>query len=361
MATKAGPPAAALKKFRESFAKSFGADTLKTYGADFHYDVIPTGSIALDYALGCGGWIKGRIFELWGPEQLGKSTELMISMAEAQRLTPDKMQGWIDVEKTWDPNWAELHGVNLDRVLVAQPDNAEDVADIAKEMVTSGLIDMLTLDSIGAMISRAEKEKDAGEATVAIVAKIVTRMTKLMAAEAPKYGVAVGVINQVRANISAGKNPRASQITRPGGFGLGHVTTHRCKVRRGKETYVIGTKSDDYNHQVQVGQQVAFEVEKNKVAPPKRTAMMTFFNQATTKYGAVGIDKAFDAFSMGIQLDVIKSRAGGYYTMPDGFEIRSKEAVLEHLRADQKARDQVRTGVLAAVAHEVVEHPMEEG
>jgi recombination protein RecA len=360
MATKAGPPAAALKKFREKFGKSFGEDTLKTFGPDFKYDVIPTGSIALDYALGCGGWIKGRIFELWGPEQLGKSTEMLVSIAEAQRLSPDKMQGWIDVEKTWDPRWAELHGVDLDRVLLAQPDSAEDVADMAKEMVTSGLIDMLTLDSIGAMISRAEKEKDAGEATVAIVAKIVTRMTKLMAAEAPRYGVAVGVINQVRANISA-SGPRASQITRPGGFGLGHVTTHRCKVRRGADTYRIGKKGDGYNYEVQVGQQVAFEVEKNKVAPPKRTAMMTFFNQATKEYGPVGIDKAYDAYSMGIQLDVITSRAGGYYTLPDGFEIRSKEAVLQHLRANPEARDQVRKGVLATVAGEVVEHPMEEG
>lgn len=359
MATKAGPPAAALKKFRESFAKSFGEDTLKTYGPDYRYDVIPTGSIALDYALGCGGWIKGRIAELWGPEQLGKSTELMISMAEAQRADPDKMQSWIDVEKTWDPRWAELHGVDLERVLIAQPDNAEDVADIAKEMTMSGLINMLTLDSVGAMIARAEKEKDASEATVALVAKIVTRMTKLMAAEAPKFGVAVAIINQVRANISA-TGPRAAQTTRTGGFALGHVTTHRCKFGRGKETYTIGTKTDTRDTRVQVGQQIAVLIEKNKVAPPKRTAYLTFFNSATEKYGPVGIDKAFDAFSMGIQTGVI-GQGGSVYTMPNGDKLKGKDEALVALRNDIGLRDLVREKVLATVAGEVVEHPLEEG
>lgn len=360
MATKASAQAAALTRFKTNFAKSFGEDTLKTYGPDYRYDVIPTGSIALDYALGCGGWIKGRIAELWGPEQLGKSTQLMISMAEAQRVDPDKMQGWIDVEKTWDPHWAELHGVDLDRVLIAQPDNAEDVADIAKDMVMSDLLNMLTLDSVGAMIARAEKEKDASEATVALVAKIVTRMTKLMAAEAPRYGVAVGIINQVRANIS-GKGPRVAQTTRTGGFALGHVTTHRCKFGRGKDTYTIGSRSDTANTEVQVGQQVSIIVEKNKVAPPKRTALLTFFNCTTEKYGPVGIDKAFDAFSMGIQLGVVGQRGGGYYDLPDGSEHRGKETVLDYLRSNVAARDAIRTKVLAVVAGEVVAHPMEEG
>lgn len=359
MATKAGPPAAALKKFRESFAKSFGEDTLKTYGPDYKYDVIPTGSIALDYALGCGGWIKGRISELWGPEQLGKSTQLMISMAEAQRVDSDKMQGWIDAEKTWDPHWAELHGVDLDRVLVAQPDNAEDVADIAKEMVTSNLINMLTLDSVGAMIARAEKEKDASEATVALVAKIVTRMTKLMAAEAPKYSVAVAIINQARANISA-TGPRAAALTRTGGFALSHVTTHRCKFARGKDTYMIGSKTDTKDDRVQVGQQIAITVEKNKVAPPKRTALLTFFNTETPQYGPVGIDKAFDAYSMGIQTGVIR-QGGGTYTLPNGDKLKGKEEVLACMRNNVQARDLVREKVLATVAGEVVEHPMEEG
>jgi recombination protein RecA len=359
MAAKTSAQAAALAKFKAGFAKSFGEDTLKTYGTDYKYDVIPTGSIALDYALGCGGWIKGRISELWGPEQLGKSTELMISMAEAQRIDPDSMQAWIDAEKTWDPHWAELHGVDLERVLIAQPDNAEDVADIAKEMVTSGLINMLTLDSVGAMIARAEKEKDASEATVALVAKIVTRMTKLMAAEAPKYGVAVAIINQARANIS-GNGPRAAALTRTGGFALSHVTTHRCKFGRGKETYTIGTRTDTRNTQVQVGQQVAITVEKNKVAPPKRTALLTFFNTATPQYGPVGIDKAFDAYSMGLQTGVI-AQAGAYYTLPNGDKVKSKETLLETLRANQEARDLVRERVLATVAGEVVDTPMEEG
>lgn len=358
MATKT-PSLAALDKFKKSFEKSFGEGQLVTYAPNFRYDVIPTGSIALDYALGCGGLIKGRIAELWGPEQLGKSTQMLITMAEAQRLEPEKMQAWIDVEKTWDPWWAEAHGVDPLRVLIAQPGDAEEVADMAKEMVGSGLINMLTLDSIGAMISRTEKEKDAEQATVALVAKIVTRLTKLMAADAPKFGAAIAIINQVRANISA-NGPRAAQTTRTGGFALGHVTTHRLKFAKGKESYLVGSKTDTMDSRVQVGQQIAITVEKNKVAPPRRTATLTYFNQATEKYGAVGIDRAFDAFSIGSQLDVF-GRRGAWYDLPDGTEHNGAQATLAYLRSNRDAIEQIRERVVSAAAHEVVQDEMQEG
>lgn len=356
---KASAAASALEKFRKGFEKSFGEGQLVTYAPDFRYDVIPTGSIALDYALGVGGMVKGRITELWGPEQLGKSTQCILTMAEAQRAEPEKMQGWIDVEKTWDPHWAEAHGVDLDRVLIVQPGDAEEVADMAKEMVASGLINMLTLDSVGAMIGRTEKEKDAEEATVAIVAKIVTRMTKLMAAEAPRRGVAIAVINQARANIGA-NGPRAATITRTGGFALSHVTTHRLKFAKGRESYMVGTKTDNNDARVQVGQQVAITIEKNKVAPPKRTALLTYFNQPTEQYGPVGIDRAFDAFSMGNQLDVF-GRRGSWYDLPDGTEHNGAQAVLGYLRGHREAIDAIRTKVMAKISGDVVQEELQEG
>lgn len=359
MATKAaGPSAAALEKFRAGFAKSFGEGTLKQ-DDDLKLEVIPTGSIALDAALGCGGLVKGRVAELWGMEQLGKSTLLLCTIAQAQRLEPDKMQGWIDVEKTWDPNWAKLHGVDTERVLLAQPDNAEDVADIAKTMTTSGLCNFVVLDSVGAMIARAEKEKDADEATVGLVAKIVTRMVKLMAADAPRHGVAVAIINQVRANISGG-GPRAPQTTRGGGFALAHVTTHRLHFRKGSESYVIGSKTEIKDTRVQVGQQVAVQVEKNKLAPPKRTALLTFFNTATEQYGPVGIDQITDALTTANNFDLIE-RKGSFYTLPDGSKHQGQEAVKDYLRATPKAVDLIREQVLKAVAHEVITDPIKEG
>lgn len=356
MANKAGPPAAALKKFRDSFAKSFGEDAIKSYPPDFRYDVIPTGSVALDYALGVGGFVRGRLVELWGPEQLGKSTQCLITSASAQRVDRDALTGWIDVEHTYDPAWAEAHGVDTDRMVVVQPDNAEDVADILKQMTTSGLFNMITLDSVGAMISRIEKEKDAEEVTMGIVPKIVTRMVKIGAAEAPKCGAVLPIINQVRASLAK----FGPDTTRGGGFALGHVTTHRLLFRRGKDTYKLGKKTETMDSTYQVGQQVSIIIEKNKVAVPKRVASVTYFNTPTEQYGPVGIDRAFDAFTMGNQVEVF-GRRGSWYDLPDGSKHKSKDEVLAYLRSTPSGIDAIREKVLATVAHEVVQEPMQEG
>jgi RecA/RadA recombinase len=286
------------------------------------------------------------------------STQCLITTAEAQKKEPDKVQGWIDVENTFDPAWARRHGVDMEKLVLSQPGNAEEVADIAKDMVMSGLFNLITLDSVGAMISQKEKDKDADEATVALVAKVVTRMTKIMAAEAPRAGVVVLIINQARANIGA--MGRAATIQRTGGFALSHVTTHRLHFRRGKDTFVVGTKNDTLDSRVQVGQQIAIHIEKNKVAPPKRTALLTYFNQDTDQYGPTGIDRAYDAYTMGSQVEVF-GRRGSWYDLPDGTEHRSKDALLEYLRATPSAVDLIRDRVLATMGGPIITNELMEG
>jgi recombination protein RecA len=347
MAKTSGPPIAALKKFEEAFAKSFGPGAIVRATEAPQKIVHSTGSIAIDYALGIGGWVGGRLIELWGPEQTGKTTTCLISIANAQRRNPDRMCGFIDVEGTFDANWAEAHGVDTARLWLAVPTNAEDSADMLKVMVDTGLMDIIVFDSIGNMVSKIEKEKDAEEATVAIVAKITTRMVKIASSELPKHD-----INQVRANLKYG-----GDLARSGGFSLTHVTTHRLKFRRtATKPYFLGT-GDSLE---QVGQEIAILVEKNKVGAPRRTAIVTFFNQETDQYGPVGFDKAFDAFTMGNQTGIF-GRRGSWYDLPDGSEHNGKDSVLTYLRANPQAIEPIREKVLATIAHEIITNPMKEG
>jgi recombination protein RecA len=354
LAAKAsGPSTAALRRFEEMFAKTFG-DAGKLIRR-VTYEVISTGSIELDTAMGVGGYVRGRITEMWGPESTGKSTMLMIGLANAQRQYPDEVAGLIDMEQTYDANWAQAHGVDLDKLIIVQPNDAEDVADMLKKMIESGLFSMVGVDSVGGMVSRAEKEKDAEEATVGIIAKIVTRMVRIAAPEANKKNVAVIIINQVRGNISA--NGRGPAITRSGGFALGHSSTHRLKYSMTGETPItIGSGENA----VYVGREIAIKVEKNKVAPPNKNAKVVLFNQETKKFGSIGIDRVSEAFSVGKRRALFE-QSGSFYTLPDGTRHQGRDAAVAHLREHPELVDKIRTLLLEQVADTVVNDELEEG
>lgn len=345
------PTKAALKAFRDRFEKNFDSATIRDLAGP-PPEFASTGSLALDYAMG-GGFVKGRVAELWGPEQTGKSTLLTIAAARFQHDNPDKLVGWVDVEKTFDLDWGRAHGLSLrdDKFLLVQPGNAEEVADLVKELILSDMFGFIVLDSIGAMIPQAEIEKDADEATMALVAKIVTRMTKIAAAEAAPRGVILAIINQVRANLGYG-----GDITRTGGFALSHVTTHRLKFRRAEAPIVMGTDPN----KVQVGQKIAVKVEKNKIAPPGRTAELTMFNQATDRYGPVGLDVASDVFATARTANVF-GRRGSWYDLPDTTSHNGEPAVIKHLRENPEVVETIRKLTLATRADEVVVDPIKEG
>jgi recombination protein RecA len=344
----------AIEKFEATFAKSFGEGVMRRASAVLPYDVISTGSIALDYAMGSGGYIKGRLTELWGPTSLGKTTLALIGAAQAQKAVPDRMVALIDQEKTFDEDWAVAHGVDPTRLLLITPTTAEDAADYMKTLIESDQVSMVVLDSIGAMLPAKEAEKDAGDAVVGVGAKIVTRMVKIATNLASEHQVAVVLVNQIRASIGSFVGP---DITRPGGHALQHCTTHVLKFRRTKEApYFIGTDDD----KTQVGQQIAITVEKNKVAPPKKTAIVTFFNQATEKYGPVGIDRAFESFTLGKRLGSVE-RTGAWYTLPDTSRHNGEDAVKAYLREHPEVQDMIRTKALASVAETVITDPLKEG
>lgn len=344
---KVGPSAAALRTFETRFTKAFGDSVVLKRQEKSDYEVISTGSLLLDTALGVGGTIKGRLTEVWGPESVGKSSLALIGVAQAQRRDPESVQGWIDMEQRYDPTWATKLGVDTSRLYLAEPNSAEDVADIVKTMITSGLMNKIVVDSVGGMVSRSEMEKDAEEATVGQVPKIVTRMVKIAAVEARRFAVDTWIINQVRARIGGG-GPRAADTTRGGGFALGHGTTHRLKVRRTGEKLTIG-KGDDI---VQVGVEIAVQVEKNSVASPGRIARIMLINEATETYGPVGIDQASEAYTLGMRNDLF-DRKGNWITFADGTKANGQPEAITHLRDHPEIISRIRDLSLQRVAHEV--------
>jgi recombination protein RecA len=338
------PSAVALAKFEERFAKTFGEGTLKTIKKINPYEVISTGSLTLDYMTGVGGLVEGRLAEYWGVDSIGKTTMALLAIAEAQRKHPAKMTAFIDMEQTFDSKWAETNGVDLSRLRVYTPESAEDVADALKEIVRSALFSIVVLDSIGAMIPEAEKEKDADEAVMAQQAKIVTRMIKIAAVEAAKTSTVVLLINQVRANLAYG-----SDITTGGGFALKHSTTHKMKFKTtGTSPYKVRIGGEERV----VGREVAIEVERNKVAPNRRVAIFNLFT-VPSKLGPVGVDKVDEAFTLGVKLGIIKQE-GAWYTLPSGDRQNGKEKVIEALRSDLDVVSDIREKAIATRVDEII-------
>jgi recombination protein RecA len=343
---------AALRAFETRFAKEFGEGKLIRPGTRTR-DVVSTGSPLLDRALGVGGFIVGRCYESWGPPSLAKTTMACIYAAEHQKAYPDRMIGWLDVEHSFDEDWAKAHGVDMDRIYIVQPKSAEEVADQIRRFLDSGLFSFLNVDSIGALIAKKEIEKDAEEMVVGVIAKIVTRMIRMAAPSAAEHNTTFHVINQARANISA----YGPDTTTGGGFALSHSSTAQLHHKpTGAELAIGSGKTREI-----VGKTFSILVAKNKVAPPLRTAQVTLANQVTAEYGPIGLDRASEAFELADKMQLFTAREGSWYTLPDGTRHNGGEATKIHLRANPKAIEQVRELALKAIAHTVVEDDLKEG
>lgn len=349
MAKKAS--ASALKRFEETFEKKFGAGSLLRAGSK--YEIISTGSLVLDHAIGAGGLVEGRIVESWGVDDIGKTTFALLAAVEAQKKHPDKQVGYIDMESKFDWPWAIAHGINREQFYIHPPDDAEDVADAVKEMVRSGLFSMVIVDSIGAMIPKEEIAKQSDEKTMGLQAKIVTRMVHVNSVECRKTGTILYLINQVRANLSYG-----ADTTTGGGHALKHSSTLKFKLRKtGTKPYKISSKPEE----PPVGHEVAILVERNKVAPRGRTAVVSLFYQVTKKYGPMGIDKASEAANLGIRLKIIKREGkGSWYVLPDGQRFNGQDNVVEALREMPEMVSQIREQILAKVSEDVYDEEQEE-
>lgn len=335
--------------FEARFGKIFGDGVLKK-GAPAPYEVLSTGSVNLDLATGVGGYVKGRLTEIWGNPDSGKTTLALLGVAEAQRDAPKKMVAYIDAEHKVDEKLARSLGVNLNQWFLHYPATAEATADAVKTFLDDPLFSMVVIDSIGALMGKVEQEKQADESVMAVTARIVTRMVKHATTFAPVHNSVVLILNQVRDTLTS----YGSSTTTPGGRALKHATTMKIKLGSTTKTPVLATVKGE---RIPIGIEVAAKLERNKVAARGASGVFFLKTVATDKYGGVGIDKAMEAVTCGIKLGVIPQN-GNRYTNPITGEVSvGKDSMIEEFRLDSKMTEKLRQMLVALDAPAEIDSP----
>lgn len=284
-----------LKAAMDYIEKTFGKGSIMKLGergAHVKVDVIPSGSISLDAALGIGGFPRGRISEVYGQEASGKTTLALHAIAEAQRL--GGKAAFIDAEHALDPTYASALGVNVDELLISQPDYGEQALEIAEILVRSGAVDIIVIDSVAALVPKAELDGDMGDSHMGLMARLMSQALRKLAGIVSKSNTSLIFINQVREKIGVFMgNPE----TTPGGRALKFYSSVRLEVRR--------QASIKHGDQV-VGNMVRVKVVKNKLAPPFREAILELV------YGK-GIDRVGDILDAAVSVGLVE-KAGSWYS-----------------------------------------------
>ena len=310
----------ALQTAMAKIEKDFGKGAIMRMGGEAaeKVEVIPTGSIGLNHALGVGGYPRGRIIEIFGPESSGKTTLTIHAIAEAQKA--GGIAAFIDAEHAFDPTYAQKLGVNLDELYISQPDNGEQALAIADQLISSAAVDLVVIDSVAALIPRVELEGEVGDTVVGALARLMSQAMRRLAGAISKNNCTVIFINQLRQKIGVMYgNPE----TTPGGLALKYYASVRIDVRR-IETLKTGGEM--------VGNRTRAKVVKNKVAPPFREAEFDIM------YGE-GISKIGEIVDLGVKLEII-DKAGAWFTV-NGQRIQGRDSVKAYLQENPEICDQI--------------------
>lgn len=311
----------ALKTAMAQIEKTYGAGAIMFMGENRHLDIecISTGSLMLDLALGIGGLPKGRIIEIYGTESSGKTTISLQAVAEAQKA--GGTAAFIDVEHALDPVYAKKLGVDIDNMLVSQPDTGEQALEIIETLIRSGAIDIIVLDSVAAMTTRAEIDGDMGDAHVGVQARLMSQALRKLTSVISKSNCVAIFINQIREKIGVMYgNPE----TTPGGRALKFYSSVRIEVRRG-EPIKDGAEI--------IGNRTKCKVVKNKVAPPFKTAEFDML------YGE-GVSKMGEIVDTAVEFDVIK-KSGSWFSYDDMKIGQGRDKVKQYLLDNPSVCDEV--------------------
>ena len=321
----------ALKLTLDKLDKTYGKGTVMKMGdaAGQQVDAISTGSLGLDLALGVGGLPKGRIIEIYGPESSGKTTLTLHAIAEAQK--EGGIAAFIDAEHAFDRYYAEKLGVDIENLIISQPDNGEQALEIADNLIRSGAIDIIVIDSVAALTPKSEIEGEMGDSKVGLHARLMSQALRKLTGSISKTNCTVIFINQLREKIGVMfGNPE----TTTGGNALKFYSSVRIDIRR-------STQIKDSNSAV-IGNKTRVKVVKNKVAPPFRTAEFDIM------YGT-GVSKAGEVIDLGVDYEIIK-KSGSWFSY-DGTKLgQGRDAVKTLLKDNPDLMDELEAKIKEAIA-----------
>ena len=318
-----------LQSTLDKIEKNYGKGSVMKLGdqASVKVDVISTGSINLDAALGVGGFPKGRIIEIYGPESSGKTTLAIHAIAECQK--EGGIAAFIDAEHAFDSFYAKKLGVDIDNLLVSQPDNGEQALEIADNLIRSGAIDIIVVDSVAALTPKAEIDGEMGDSKVGLQARLMSQAMRKLTSTISKTNCCCIFINQLREKIGVlFGNPE----TTTGGNALKFYASVRIDIRR-----IQAIKDGDQN----VGNRVKVKVVKNKVAPPFRTCEFDLM------FGE-GISKLGEIIDLGVEHEVIK-KSGSWFSYGDTKLAQGREALKQVLRDNPELGDELEGKIRASL------------